>query len=247
MLHPDLEEVTADVFYFYELLYAKVMMEIYQDYSDQSDILTLTMAAEAFMQLQAWNYFEKDYKFDRKQVLTSTWDDLIIDHYKFLKNGEERIQNFRMIFKLYFGDEAIDEKILNNFIISDDTIKNELIAQDNMRLSGRIPEVLLYHILKKRSDFPFANHLYVHLTEAARPGLVGNQGADLGLSSAENLFKSEEFEKLGHLRHMASHTYARTGDYDLAIETNIKAIQIDINNSNNCIIPYIPEHNVMVS
>lgn len=48
----------------------------------------------------------------------------------------------------------------------------------------------------------------------------------------------------GHLRHMPSHLYVRTGRYADAVLANGQALDVDIQLSHRCLQPYFPEHNI---
>jgi hypothetical protein len=48
----------------------------------------------------------------------------------------------------------------------------------------------------------------------------------------------------GHLRHMPSHLYVRTGRYADAVLANGQALDVDIQLSRRCLQPYFPEHNI---
>lgn len=63
-----------------------------------------------------------------------------------------------------------------------------------------------------------ANHLMVHLTE-------GTAHPEDGKEAADRLCKLAP--RLGHLVHMPSHTYVRTGDWKRAVEQNERALASD--------------------
>lgn len=63
-----------------------------------------------------------------------------------------------------------------------------------------------------------ANHFYVHANEES-------PHPERALLSADRL--TYLFPESGHLLHMPCHIYLLTGDYDKAIQTNMKAIQAD--------------------
>ena len=63
-----------------------------------------------------------------------------------------------------------------------------------------------------------ANHLYIHAVEASR-------SPSRGLASAGRLGKLAP--GAGHLVHMPSHIYIRTGDYDAAARSNAQAAAVD--------------------
>jgi len=85
---------------------------------------------------------------------------------------------------------------------------------------GRVNEVLalLEHALALDSTNPLANHLYIHATEASpRP--------ELALDAADRLV--DLVPGAGHLVHMPSHTYVRTGRLADASRANERAMEVD--------------------
>lgn len=83
------------------------------------------------------------------------------------------------------------------------------------------PEILdlLEKILKKNPRHPGANHFYIHAVEASNSPERANASAkmfDNGLVSGS-----------GHLVHMPSHVYIRTGEYHKGTIANIKAVEAD--------------------
>ncbi|TDU32000.1 hypothetical protein DFR24_1388 [Panacagrimonas perspica] len=77
---------------------------------------------------------------------------------------------------------------------------------------------LLEQVLREKPDHPGANHFYIHAIEASRaPGR--------GLDAARRL--QNLAPGAGHLVHMSSHIYMRTGHYHEATEANLRAIEAD--------------------
>ncbi|MEK6477119.1 hypothetical protein WJR50_06280 [Catalinimonas sp. 4WD22] len=77
---------------------------------------------------------------------------------------------------------------------------------------------LLEEILKKAPDHAGAHHLYIHAVEAsAKP--------EVGLASADKL--GSLMPGAGHIVHMPSHIYIRTGKYHEGSVVNEKAIEVD--------------------
>jgi tetratricopeptide (TPR) repeat protein len=72
-------------------------------------------------------------------------------------------------------------------------------------------------VLKQNPNHPGANHLYIHAVEKEKP--------ELGLPSADRLMTL--FPNAGHLVHMASHIYIRTGRYHDAVLSNQRGIKAD--------------------
>jgi tetratricopeptide (TPR) repeat protein len=75
----------------------------------------------------------------------------------------------------------------------------------------------LERVLKRNPYHPGANHLYIHAVEKERP--------ELGLPAADRLMKL--FPNAGHLVHMPSHIYIRTGRYHDAVVSNQLGIKAD--------------------
>src|SRR5690606_10836591 len=73
-------------------------------------------------------------------------------------------------------------------------------------------------MLAKWPDHPALCHLYIHATEASK-------SPEKALPQADKLGDLMPFA--GHIVHMPSHTYIRTGDYHKAVLVNEKAISMD--------------------
>ena len=77
---------------------------------------------------------------------------------------------------------------------------------------------VLEGVLRRNPNHTGANHYYIHAVEAS-------QNAERALPSAARLGKLAP--KAGHLVHMPSHIYIRTGDYVEAAQSNTDAIVAD--------------------
>lgn len=77
---------------------------------------------------------------------------------------------------------------------------------------------LLEQVLRETPEHPGANHFYIHLVEASRL-------PERGLEAARRL--QTLVPGAGHLVHMSSHIYMRTGHYHEATEANLRAIAAD--------------------
>ncbi|HJT65364.1 MAG TPA: hypothetical protein VJ749_02850 [Pyrinomonadaceae bacterium] len=77
---------------------------------------------------------------------------------------------------------------------------------------------VLEGVLRRNPNHTGANHYYIHAVEAST-------SADRALPSAARLGKIAP--KAGHLVHMPSHIYIRTGDYSKAAQSNVAAIAVD--------------------
>lgn len=83
------------------------------------------------------------------------------------------------------------------------------------------PEIvsLLEKILKKDPKHIGANHFYIHAVEASNTPDRGNNSA--------KFFYDGLVPGSGHLTHMPSHIYIRTGEYHKGTLSNINAVKID--------------------
>ena len=77
---------------------------------------------------------------------------------------------------------------------------------------------VLEGVLKRNPDHTGANHYYIHAVEASRH-------PERALPSAARLGRLAP--AAGHLVHMPSHIYIRTGDYEAAAQSNAEAIVAD--------------------
>ena len=76
---------------------------------------------------------------------------------------------------------------------------------------------VLEGVLRRNPNHTGANHYYIHAVEASTT-------AERALPSAARLGKVAP--KAGHLVHMPSHIYIRTGDYAEAAQSNVDAIAV---------------------
>lgn len=89
------------------------------------------------------------------------------------------------------------------------------------KLKPWTPKILetLKNVLSKHPEHPGANHFFIHAVEQSnRP--------EQGLESAKR-FDDGLVPNAGHLVHMSSHIYIRTGDYHKGTLANINAIKVD--------------------
>jgi len=77
---------------------------------------------------------------------------------------------------------------------------------------------ILEDVIHKNPNHTGAHHLLVHLVE-------GSDQPSLGLKSANTL--AGLMPRAGHIVHMPSHIYIRTGSFDRAAQSNIQAIGVD--------------------
>lgn len=76
---------------------------------------------------------------------------------------------------------------------------------------------ILESVIERDPDHPGANHLYIHAVEAEQP--------EKALPSADRLRRL--VPGAGHLVHMPSHIYIRTGDYHKGTLANERAVKAD--------------------
>ncbi|TDQ29877.1 hypothetical protein [Tenacibaculum caenipelagi] len=83
------------------------------------------------------------------------------------------------------------------------------------------PEIIntIESVIKKHPKHPGAHHFYIHAVEASN-------APERALISAE-LFDKGLVPNAGHLVHMPSHVYIRTGDYHKGTLANLQSIKVD--------------------
>ena len=95
----------------------------------------------------------------------------------------------------------------------------QLWSLDGKPAEGTLEIVaVLEGVLKRNPKHTGANHYYIHAIEASPNPERGLAAADRLLGLAPNA---------GHLVHMPSHIYLRTGDHDVAVKSNDLAIVAD--------------------
>jgi pimeloyl-ACP methyl ester carboxylesterase len=95
----------------------------------------------------------------------------------------------------------------------------KLWTHDGQPAEGTLEIVaVLEGVLRRNPNHSGANHYYIHAVEASTT-------AERALPSAARLGKIAP--KAGHLVHMPSHIYIRTGDYAEAAQSNVDAIVAD--------------------
>jgi tetratricopeptide (TPR) repeat protein len=90
------------------------------------------------------------------------------------------------------------------------------------------PEIIdiLEGLLIKYPQHPGVNHFYIHAVEASFKPERGNKSAEL--------FDNGLVPAAGHLVHMPSHIYIRTGEYHKGSIANIKAVKMDSQYVSSC-------------
>jgi tetratricopeptide (TPR) repeat protein len=90
----------------------------------------------------------------------------------------------------------------------------------NGKMQPWTPQIIaaLQQCLKINPKHVGGNHFYIHATEMSQHAEEANKSADL----LRNLVPGS-----GHLLHMPSHTYIRTGRYHDGVLSNLKAVEVD--------------------
>ena len=90
------------------------------------------------------------------------------------------------------------------------------------------PEILnaLDNVLSLNPNHPGAHHFYIHAVEASN-------APEKGYASAR-VFDEGLVPGSGHLTHMPSHIYIRTGDYNKGLQSNIRAVSVDSSYLSQC-------------
>ena len=91
---------------------------------------------------------------------------------------------------------------------------------DGRTAKGRLGEAVaaIEGVLAKNPDHPGAIHMYIHLTEASATPEKAEPYADR---------LADLMPAAGHIVHMPSHTYYRTGRYLNSLQTNLAAVHAD--------------------
>ena len=93
---------------------------------------------------------------------------------------------------------------------------------------------ILKNVLLHVPDHTLASHLWIHITEQGPNPTLALKQADMLLRAGEGI---------GHLVHMPSHIYFRTGLYSLCINSSLMSIITDDYYMSKCLSPYVTNHN----
>lgn len=226
---PEVQEVDKEEQEWFEFLYGVRMLMLWQQ--DPPDLEAGVLAIEAFINCIPWDYYNSHILEVEQFNVNITWQDLI----KSTFTSNPRIQSFT----LETGVE-LESQVLVDFALNDESM-NSKMKDPSVRDLARVAEHLLLKIMESEPDHPLALHLHIHLTEASEA-----DGPDKGLTSADRLSVASTHWKSPHLVHMPSHIYARLGQYTKVVLKNEEAHEMDFELSENCIQPYLPEHNLRV-
>jgi tetratricopeptide (TPR) repeat protein len=95
----------------------------------------------------------------------------------------------------------------------------QLWSADGTPAEGTLDAVeVLEGVLRRNPNHPGANHYYIHAVEASK-------SPERALPSAYRLGRL--MPGAGHMVHMPSHIFIRTGDHELSAVTNVTAAEVD--------------------
>jgi hypothetical protein len=206
-----------------EKSYSQSLEVAYHACPNDADIASLY--AESLLNLSPWNYFISD-----PQPSPGDASPLSPAHRTANDLKENSLKAFELLQKLLFDGTESSKPVESSF------------APNSPR-------------------HPLALHLYLHITEQFYSPLPQNSSlmiiaADTLLSQSLsshpapmprtaliNSVTSRSIHSVGHLLHMPSHAYYRTGLYDSCILSSQVAISTDIFYQQHCLDPYLPSHN----
>ena len=99
---------------------------------------------------------------------------------------------------------------------------------EEWKLNAGLAMPLLETVLKRNPDYTPAIHFYIHATEIAGVPALAEPYADRLAALAP---------KASHLVHMPSHTYYWVGRYEDAAKTNMRAVELGIDNAKRLGLP----------
>jgi tetratricopeptide (TPR) repeat protein len=107
-------------------------------------------------------------------------------------------------------------------IAADAWLMTKADSSEEWKLNARLAMPLLEGVLKRKPDDTPAIHFYIHATEIAGVPALAEPYADRLAALAP---------KASHLVHMPSHTYYWIGRYEDAAKTNMRAVELGIENA----------------
>jgi tetratricopeptide (TPR) repeat protein len=99
---------------------------------------------------------------------------------------------------------------------------------EDWKLNAQLAMPLLEGVLKRAPDYTPAIHFYIHATEIAGVPALAEPYADRLAALAP---------RASHLVHMPSHTYYWVGRYEDAARTNMRAVELGIDNAKRLGLP----------
>jgi len=113
-------------------------------------------------------------------------------------------------------------------ITADAWLMTHADTAEEWKLNARLAMPLLEGVLKRYPDDTPAIHFYIHATEIARVPEKAEAYADRLAALAP---------RASHLVHMPSHTYYWVGRYEDAAKTNMRAVELGIENAKRLDLP----------
>jgi len=174
---------------------------------------------------------EKDLVYSQYERFSGTFEE-------WLSNGQEYYdkryaESMKDLLKKYPNDydiaaESVDAiMLLNPWNYYKD---NYTKLQDDIIPAYEILKIILSNVPKH----PLALHLWIHITEQGLTPSLGMKQADILLKVGEGI---------GHLVHMPSHIYFRTGEYEKCINSSLESLKTDDFYKKKCLKPYVTNHN----
>ena len=113
-------------------------------------------------------------------------------------------------------------------IAADAWLMSPAKSDEEFKLNAELAMPLLERVLNRNPNDTGAIHFYIHATEAAERPQLAEAYADRLAGLAP---------KASHLVHMPSHTYYWVGRYEDAARTNMRAVELGIDNARRLGIP----------
>ena len=113
-------------------------------------------------------------------------------------------------------------------IAADAWLMTHAESAEDWKLNARLAMPLLEGVLKRDPDYTPAIHFYIHATEMAGVPALAEPYADRLAALAP---------KASHLVHMPSHTYYWVGRYNDAAKTNVRAVELGVDNAKRLGLP----------
>lgn len=212
----------------WEFVYGAKMLTLWKQ--DPADLVAGSLAAEAFVNCMPWDYYELEADSPQSFEESITWRELM--DVTFSSPNDD---SFGFLTDLNPADSVLDM-----ISLKPESLEKK-VRDHRMRPLARVIEHLILKILEVDDAHPMATHLHIHLIEAS----MANDPRK-ALHSALKLSDVSQQWKSAHLIHMPSHIFLRVGEYKKGVTANEAAYKIDIETSQRCMDPYLPEHNLKV-
>ncbi|GMH40353.1 hypothetical protein BSKO_08257 [Bryopsis sp. KO-2023] len=218
-----------------ELKFASKMLELWLE--EPSDVDAGVLAAESIMILFSWRFFyPSGEKGSNSDVSGSTWQGMLNEAASLSGLAPTSVATT-------LNDVGVEIGDFFSKMPLDASVHASRVDGDRMRPGARVAEEILLRVLHANPSHAYAVHLHIHLTEGGPPG--ESSGAPIKtVPFADNLVKAAPHA--GHLLHMPSHTYLRVGQYEKAVECNIRSYEQNVKIGKSCMSGYVPEHDLDV-